>query len=118
VIVRAADYISLRAWFKFRRSSVDAAKQVEAKIAGKEIVAPPPAQEHVAVINLMDALKASVQQAHAAGKPAEGKRPATRGILLPFRSRWKTSHKDRARRSCFAAPLHFSGRLRWCLQKE
>jgi DNA end-binding protein Ku len=48
---------------------------VEAKIAGKEIVAPPPAQEHAQVINLMDALKASVQQAQAAGKPAEGERP-------------------------------------------
>jgi DNA end-binding protein Ku len=46
---------------------------VEAKIAGKEIVAPP-AAEQVQVLNLMDALKASVAQAKAEA-PAEA-RPA------------------------------------------
>jgi DNA end-binding protein Ku len=35
---------------------------IEAKVAGKEIVAPP-AEEHAQIINLMDALKASVANA-------------------------------------------------------
>jgi DNA end-binding protein Ku len=50
---------------------------VEAKIAGKEIVAPP-VSEQVQVLNLMDALKKSVAQAQAEekpAKPAEGERP-------------------------------------------
>jgi DNA end-binding protein Ku len=50
----------------YKDHSAEQLKQiVEAKIADKEIVAPPPAQEHAQVINLMDALKASVAQIRA-----------------------------------------------------
>jgi len=48
---------------------------IEAKVQGKEIVAPP-VTEQVQVLNLMDALKKSVAQAQAeAGAPAAGVRP-------------------------------------------
>lgn len=45
-------------------------KLIEAKVEGKEIVAPP-ATEHAQVINLMDALRQSVAQAQQAAAPAE-----------------------------------------------
>jgi DNA end-binding protein Ku len=63
---------------------------IDAKVAGKEIVAPP-AAEHPQVINLMEALKASVAQlqkpaeaeepeaAEAAGRPPKKVAPSTRG---------------------------------------
>jgi DNA end-binding protein Ku len=52
---------------------------VEAKVAGKEIVAPP-AVEHVQVLSLMDTLKKSVAEAKAeqvlaAENPAEARPP-------------------------------------------
>jgi len=43
---------------------------VEAKVAGKEIAAPP-AQEHAQVLSLMEALKQSMAQVQADAKPAE-----------------------------------------------
>jgi len=43
---------------------------VEAKVAGKEIVAPP-AQEHAQVLSLMEALKQSMAQVQGGAKPAE-----------------------------------------------
>ena len=50
---------------------------VEAKVAGKEIVAPP-AVEHGQVLNLMDALKQSVAQlGPAEAKPAKKTAPST-----------------------------------------
>jgi DNA end-binding protein Ku len=55
------------------------AQLVEAKVAGKEIVAPP-AQEHGHVINLMDALKQSVKNLQKGGekdeKPAKKMAPS------------------------------------------
>jgi DNA end-binding protein Ku len=50
---------------------------VEAKVAGREIVAPPEA-EPPQVVNLMDALRRSVEQAHARPLPAKrkAKKPA------------------------------------------
>jgi DNA end-binding protein Ku len=51
---------------------------VEAKIAGKEIVAPP-AHEQVSVISLMDALKKSVAQAQAESNPAAESKPTEAG---------------------------------------
>jgi len=47
---------------------------IEAKVQGKEIVAPP-VPEQVQVLNLMDALKKSVAQAQAEAKPANVERP-------------------------------------------
>src|SRR5205823_736807 len=43
---------------------------IEAKIAGKQIVAPP-AEESPQVINLMEALQKSVEQAKKSAKPAK-----------------------------------------------
>jgi DNA end-binding protein Ku len=47
---------------------------VEAKVAGKEIVAQP-AQEHAQVLSLMEALKASMAQVQGGAKPTEAERP-------------------------------------------
>src|SRR5262249_22945143 len=47
-------------------------KVVEAKVAGQELVAPPPVQEQPHIINLMDALRASVASA-TGGEAAEGR---------------------------------------------
>ena len=43
---------------------------VEAKVKGAEIVAPPETEAQPAVVNLMDALKASLAKAQKAAKPA------------------------------------------------
>src|SRR5262249_22596392 len=43
---------------------------IEAKVAGQEVVSPPP-REHVQVINLMDALKKSVAQIEGEEGPGE-----------------------------------------------
>jgi DNA end-binding protein Ku len=48
---------------------------IEAKVAGKELVSPPESQEP-GVINLMDALKQSVQQVKPPKRAAEGEKPA------------------------------------------
>jgi DNA end-binding protein Ku len=47
---------------------------IEAKVAGKEIVAPP-VQEQAQIINLMDALKASVAKAGVPGEAAATGKP-------------------------------------------
>jgi len=64
------------------RSTEQLKQLVEAKVAGKEIVAPP-AQEHAQVINLMDALKRSVTEIRGARrshrKPPKKLAPARRG---------------------------------------
>jgi DNA end-binding protein Ku len=54
---------------------------IEAKVAGKEIVAPPAAEEEDHVINLMDALRKSVQQATGGkrGAATAGKRTGKPG---------------------------------------
>lgn len=44
---------------------------VEAKVKGEEVVAPPESEASVPVVNLMDALKASLAQAQKAAKPAK-----------------------------------------------
>jgi DNA end-binding protein Ku len=48
---------------------------LEAKLAGEEITAPPPAEEDAPVIDLMEALRRSVEDAQQAKKPAS-KKPA------------------------------------------
>jgi DNA end-binding protein Ku len=48
---------------------------IEAKVAGKELVSPPASQEP-GVINLMDALKQSVQQVKPPKRSAESEKPA------------------------------------------
>lgn len=48
---------------------------IEAKVAGKELVSPPASQEP-GVINLMDALKQSVQQVKPPKRAAESEKPA------------------------------------------
>jgi DNA end-binding protein Ku len=48
---------------------------IEAKVAGKELVTPPASQEP-GVINLMDALKQSVQQVKPPKRAAESEKPA------------------------------------------
>lgn len=48
---------------------------IEAKVAGKELVSPPASQEP-GVINLMDALKQSVQQVKPPKREAESEKPA------------------------------------------
>jgi DNA end-binding protein Ku len=48
---------------------------LEAKLAGEEITAPPPEAEEAPVIDLMEALKRSVEEAQSAKKPAS-KKPA------------------------------------------
>jgi DNA end-binding protein Ku len=73
---------------------------VEAKIAGKEVVAPP-VSEQVQVLNLMDALKKSVAEAQAeakpaAAKPAEGERPPK---LVAASSTLKPTTKKSRRKS-------------------
>jgi DNA end-binding protein Ku len=68
---------------KYRDRYTDRMKElIEAKIAGKEVVAPPPALEQAPVVSLMEALKRSVAQAaEGDGKPAKkmaesaGKKP-------------------------------------------
>lgn len=57
---------------------------IEAKVAGKEVVAPPAAEEETHVINLMDALKKSVQQTK---KPAGAKAKEARKSLAGQLSR-------------------------------
>jgi DNA end-binding protein Ku len=47
---------------------------IEAKVAGKELVSPPPTQEP-GVINLMDALKQSVQQVKPPKRAAASEKP-------------------------------------------
>jgi DNA end-binding protein Ku len=54
------------------------AKLIEAKVAGQELVSPPPA-EHAHVINLMDALKQSVAQIQKGEGRAAGAEPADTG---------------------------------------
>jgi len=58
------------------RSTEQLKELVEAKVAGKDIVAPP-AQEHAQVLSLMEALKQSMAQVQTDAKPAEagGERP-------------------------------------------
>jgi len=67
---------------------------IEAKVAGQELVAPP-AAEQVEVINLMDALRKSVQQiqgdeAEPAAKPPR-KMAASKGAAKPAARKRKTS---------------------------
>jgi DNA end-binding protein Ku len=50
---------------------------LEAKLAGEEVAAPPPAAEEAPVVDLMEALRRSVEEAQAGKKPAP-KRPASR----------------------------------------
>jgi DNA end-binding protein Ku len=49
-------------------------KLIEAKVAGQELVAPP-AQEQAQVINLMDALKQSVERMQKGQAPAAEEKP-------------------------------------------
>jgi DNA end-binding protein Ku len=53
---------------------------VEAKVKGAEVVAPPEADSQPAVVNLMDALKASLAQAQRAAKPAKPPRIAAPSV--------------------------------------
>jgi DNA end-binding protein Ku len=46
---------------------------LEAKLAGEEITAPPPAEEQAPVVDLMEALRRSVEEAQGAKKPAAKK---------------------------------------------
>jgi hypothetical protein len=63
---------------------------IEAKVAGKEIVAPP-VHEHAQIINLMDALKQSVAQAKAAAGETAVARPPKK-MAASTRGRGATSH--------------------------
>jgi DNA end-binding protein Ku len=47
---------------------------IEAKVAGKEIVAPP-VHEHAQIINLMDALRQSVEQTQKSAPEKTGEKP-------------------------------------------
>jgi len=62
---------------------------IEAKIAGQEVVAPPP-EEEVQVVNLMDALRESVARAKAGGKPPKKVAGSSRELARGKRKR-KTS---------------------------
>jgi DNA end-binding protein Ku len=69
-------------------------KVVETKVAGKEVIAPPPADEPAQVVNLMDALKRSVeltQKKGDAGKAEKEKPPRkmapSKGKETPTRKR-------------------------------
>jgi DNA end-binding protein Ku len=68
---------------------------IDAKVAGKEIVAPPAAEEETHVINLMDALKKSVQQTK---KPAGAKAKEARKSLAGQLARTQTSRTGTQRR--------------------
>ena len=65
---------------------------VEAKVKGAEVVAPPETEAQPAVVNLMDALKASLAQAKKAAAPSKPSRIAAPsvGAARPIRRR-KTS---------------------------
>jgi len=65
---------------------------IQAKIEGKQIVAPPAGEEQPQVINLMDALKKSLEQAKktASAKPAKLAAPSVGADAKPARKR-KTS---------------------------
>ena len=64
-------------------------KLIEAKVAGKEVIAPP-AEEEPQVINLMEALQKSVDEAKARTRPARLAAPASASRRAPARRR-KTS---------------------------
>jgi DNA end-binding protein Ku len=64
---------------------------IEAKVAGKEIVAPPAADEQEHVINLMDALRRSVAQAK--GSAGAGRAQGSKGPPAEPRRRGKTARK-------------------------
>lgn len=53
---------------------------VEAKVKGQEVVAPPETEAQPAVVNLMDALKASLEQAKKAAAPAKPPRIAAPSV--------------------------------------
>jgi DNA end-binding protein Ku len=80
------------------RSTEQLKQLVEAKIAGKEIVAAPPAQEHAQVISLMDALKRSVAEIRGETKqPQEAERPPKK--LAPSTQEPKAAAKKPKRKS-------------------
>jgi DNA end-binding protein Ku len=68
---------------------------IEAKIAGKETIEPPQAEEEVPIINLMDALRESVQKTKQSPKAKQARRALTsrlsRGGEAPARRKRKTS---------------------------
>jgi DNA end-binding protein Ku len=67
---------------------------IDAKVSGKELVSPPPS-DHVEVINLMDALKKSVEKTKKPGAPAAAEKPARK--MAP--SKTKADEPKRKRKS-------------------
>jgi DNA end-binding protein Ku len=62
---------------------------LEAKLAGEEITAPPPAEEDAPVVDLMEALRRSVEEAQATKKPAS-KKPAPKKAAARKKTAAKT----------------------------
>jgi DNA end-binding protein Ku len=71
---------------------------IEAKVEGKELVTPP-AEESPQVINLMDALKASVQQIKAPTKAAAAQRKPARKMAASAKEPKKAAAPKRKRKS-------------------
>jgi DNA end-binding protein Ku len=76
-------------WSKYRDVYTEKlTRLIEAKVAGKEIVAPPP-QPHAGIINLMDALRQSVERLQP-GAAEEGKPPKK---MAPSKGRGAAARK-------------------------
>ena len=72
---------------------------VEAKVAGREIVAEPEAEEETHVINLMDALRKSVQKSKRGGKESAKTKQARKALASHLsRGRKATSGGSRRRK--------------------
>ena len=60
---------------------------IDAKIAGQEVITPPQTEEEVPIINLMDALRQSVQKNKQSGKAKQARRALTSRLAAEGRSR-------------------------------